>query len=71
MSQAREGSGQRAHAQVHACIDIRGDSAEAAAGVAAEMIGRLQELANRSDCQCDLDVSVGWQSKDALSAPPR
>lgn len=62
MSAPRGGSGEGAHAQVHARIDIRGDSAASAAEVAAELMGQLQEIANRADCECDLDVSVGWQA---------
>jgi hypothetical protein len=34
--------------------------AEHAQTLAAEMIARAHELANRPECECDVDVSVQW-----------
>lgn len=51
-----------AHARVEVCFELRGDGRPQVAAAAAELIDRLQELANRSDCECDLDVSMGWRA---------
>lgn len=50
-----------AEALVEVSFKLRGSTREAVAAAAAELIDRLQELANRSDCECDVEVSLAWQ----------
>lgn len=57
--------GDRAQARVEVSFELRGSGRPQVAAAAAELIDRLQELANRSGCDCDLDVSMGWQAGSA------
>lgn len=57
-----EQRGGRAHARVDVSFDLRGGERPQVAAAAAELIDRLQELASRSKCECDLDVCMGWHA---------
>jgi hypothetical protein len=59
---AQNGPGQRqdACANVTASFALQADSVQDVAGAAAELIRRLQEMANLPQCAYELDVDVQW-----------
>ncbi len=61
-----EGLGQRqdACANVTARFALQADSGQDVAGAAAELIRRLQEMANLPQCAYELDVDVQWPDAD-------
>lgn len=44
--------------RVQAVFAVRGENEEQAYAVAAELIDRLNAVANLPECECDLDISV-------------
>jgi hypothetical protein len=44
--------------RVQAVFAVRGDDEERAYAVAAELIDRLNAVANLPECECDVDISV-------------
>ena len=56
--QAPAGVGAYARSTVEVRAVFQDVEAQSAQMLAAEMIARAHELANRPDCECDVDVSV-------------
>jgi hypothetical protein len=79
VSEARHGGQEQApagaRAQVTAHFTLEAERGQDVAGAAAELIRRLQEMANLPGCAYELDVDVRWPDASALAewgedAPP-
>ncbi len=53
-----DGQGQRSDAEITARFTLHADRGESLADAAAELIGRLQKMANLPRCAYELDVDV-------------
>jgi hypothetical protein len=68
---AQNGAGQdlQSHVEVTARFTLHSDRGESLADAAAELIGRLQEMANLPRCAYELDVDVQWPDAPRALAP--
>jgi len=64
-----DGQGEQSHAEITARFTLHADRGESLADAAAELIGRLQEMANLPRCAYELDVDVQWPQAPQAPAP--
>jgi len=60
---------QQSHAEITARFTLHADPGDSLADAAAELIGRLQEMANLPRCAYELDVDVQWPAAPQVLAP--